>query len=221
MPYSPPNPSPLRSSPLLNQPSLTHRPPPYQLRQDTLTSPHLTLPSTLTAHTSPLTRFAHLIQSINLTILTALSSALHLPASSRFELTHQPSQPSDTALNLIYSPALALKASAPDNTHTDQGTLTSLFCDDWGIQIEADPGADEAAGAKRWAWCEPKPGCALVNVADWLGRASGGVENGGKGAAGLRSSRHRHTQVGDGFRERFFVVAYLRPGKGEGEATQI
>lgn len=160
-------------------------------------------------------------------MLTALSTALHLPPASRFETTHQPSQPSDTALNLIYSPALPLKSSAPDNTHTDQGTLTSLFCEDWGIQIEADPSADESKGEKRWAWCEPKPGCALVNVADWLGRASAGVaEKNSVGAgegkeAALRSSRHRHTQVGDGFKERWFVVAYLRPGKGEGEATQI
>lgn len=34
----------------------------------------------------------------------------------------------------------------------------------------------------------------------------------------LVSCRHRHTQATDGFQERYFVVAYLRPGREKEEA---
>lgn len=132
-------------------------------------------------------------------MLSCLSDGLGLEGESRFEKRHHDDEPSDTALNLIYSPAKPHRADAPNTTHTDTGTLTSLFCEKWGIMIEHPE-------TKVWAFVEPKPGCALVNVADSLQAMSGGK---------LHSCRHCHTQPLDGFQRRYFVVSYLRPEKGE------
>ena len=158
----------------------------------------LSFPAPLDEHAETLKHFSSLCDEVNKEVLARLSDALHLQDASRFENFHREDEPSDTALNLIYSPAKPKRADAPDTTHTDTGTLTSLFCDDWGIMIE-DP------ETKSWAFAEPRPGCALVNIADSLQRLSGDR---------LRSCRHCHTQPADGFRKRYFVVAYLRPEKG-------
>ena len=168
-----------------------------ELRRDDQEKGTLTLPPTLGAHSAQLHAFSQSCHEVNKTLLASLSKSLQPKEPQTFLENHQDSMPSDTALNLIYSPSLPLKSSAPDTTHTDTGTLTSLFCADWGIQIE-DP------KSQTWGFVEPKQGCALVNVADSLQKASEGK---------LRSCRHRHTQPVDGFRERHFVVAYLRPAK--------
>ena len=168
-----------------------------ELRRDDQANGTLSLPPTLADHAEALQSFSSRCHELNKTLVASLSSTLRVDPSQSFLLNHRDSAPSDTALNLIYSPSLSLKSSAPDTTHTDTGTITSLFCADWGIQIEEPE-------TKMWGFVEPKEGCALVNVADALQRASGGK---------LRSCRHRHTQPVDGFRERYFVVAYLRPEK--------
>ena len=169
----------------------------FELPRDKVVSGSLSLPPTLSKHTTQLTSFSTVCHTINTTLLASLSSALNLSGSSRFESHHGNDHPSDTALNLIYSPAKTRLADAPDTTHTDTGTLTSLFCDKWGIQIEHPE-------TKQWSFVEPREGCALVNVADSLQRLSGGR---------LHSCRHRHTQPVDGFEPRYFVVSYLRPQK--------
>lgn len=171
----------------------------FEINRDKTINNSLEYPPILADHKKELEKFSTLCHSVNKSVLSSLSDALKLEGPHRFEMRHCDDRPSDTALNLIYSPAKKRLADAPDTTHTDTGTLTSLFCDRWGIQIEHPE-------TKSWAFVEPKAGCALVNVADSLQALSGDK---------LHSCRHRHTQPVDGFQPRYFLVAYLRPQKDE------
>ena len=61
--------------------------------------------------------------------------------------------------------------------------MTILCSDSWGIKVE-DP------ATKQWGFVEPKPGTGLVNVCDWLDRASKGKKEGvsfGPEGAGVHS----------------------------------
>lgn len=127
-------------------------------------------------------------------MLSCLSDALKLDDVSRFENSHRDDKSSDTAFNIYYAPAKR-KRDGVDTTHTDGGTLTLLFGDHWGIMMEHPE-------TKAWTFVEPRPGCALINVADSLQSLSGNK---------LHSCRHRITQPVDGFQKRYYIVAYLRP----------
>ena len=159
----------------------------------------LVLPKSLQDDAMLLERFSSLCHSVNRTMLSCLSNALELDDASRFENFHHDDRPSETALNIISAPTKRKLADMPDTTHTDGGTLTLLFCDQWGIMLEHPE-------TKAWAFIEPKPGCAVVNVGDSLQSLSGDK---------LHSCRHRVTQPVDGFQKRYYVVSYLRPEKAE------
>ena len=105
--------------------------------------------------------FIWLCLSINKTVLSRLSDGLKLEGSSRFEKSNRDEAPDETAFKLIHAPTKKRAADCSDTTHTDRGTLTILCCDDQGIKLEH-------LETKKWAFCEPKPGCALVNVGDSL-----------------------------------------------------
>lgn len=157
----------------------------------------LVLPPTLKSHTVLLDRFASLCYSINKTMLSCLSDALKLDEVSRFENHHRDDQPSDSALNIYSAPAKGKRIDVPDNTHTDSGSLTLFFGDEWGIEMEHPE-------TKDWAFIEPRPGCGLVNLGDFLQSVSGSK---------LHSCRHRIAQPVDGFQKRYYAVSYLRPQK--------
>ena len=87
------------------------------------------------------------------------------------------------------------------------GTITLLFCDDYTTEVRLSDGSEEGEGGEReqqprWAFVEPKDGCAIVNVADSLQRLSGGV---------LKSRLHRVGQPVRGGGDRYCVLYYLRP----------
>lgn len=168
-----------------------------QILHEELTRGSLILPKPFEDHAKLLERFSSLCHFANTTMLSCLSDALKLEGSSRFESSHRGDKASDTSLKLIYEPMRNKCADWSDNTHTDGGTLTILFCDHWGNRLE-DP------ETKAWTFIEPKPGCALINVADSLQSLSGGK---------LHSCRHGVTQPVDGFQKRYFVASYLRPDK--------
>lgn len=155
----------------------------------------LKLPDPLGTQAELLKHFSVLCLSACQTMLACVSDALELNNAARFEQHHRTSERSDSSLKLVYEPTLTKLADVSDNLHTDSGTFTLLFCEQWGIHAEL-------AGANKWAFTAPMPGCALINVADSLQRLSGGK---------LHSPKHRVTQPTDGFEKRYFIVFYLRP----------
>jgi isopenicillin N synthase-like dioxygenase len=170
-----------------------------QIARDRTIEGTLVLPKTLEDHAVLLERFSSLCHSANQTMLSCLSDALKLDDASRFENSHRDDRPSESALNLIYAPTKIKLSDVADTTHTDSGTLTLLFCDQWGIMMEHPE-------TKAWTFVEPKPWCALINVADFLQSLS---EN------KLHSCRHCVSQPVDGFQRRYYVVSYLRPEKAK------
>ena len=157
----------------------------------------LVLPPALEKHAKLLERFAALCHEANQTMLSRLSDGLQLEGENRFERRHRADQPSDCALSIISAPSKRKRSDWGDTTHTDGGSLTLLFTDHWGIMME-DP------ESKEWTFVEPRPGCALINVADALQELSGGK---------LHSCRHAVTQAVDGVVKRYYVVSFLRPEK--------
>jgi isopenicillin N synthase-like dioxygenase len=146
-------------------------------------------------HTKPLENFISRSHYITLTMLSCLSDALKLENNARFEMSHRDGEPSDSALKLYYELTQANPADIPDNTHTDRGTLTLLFGEQWGLEAEIPE-------TKTWGFVQPKAGYAVVNVADSLQNLSG---------KRLHSCVHRVTQPVPGVQRRHFVVYLLRP----------
>src|SRR5438045_3384577 len=109
-------------------------------------------------------------------ILVALSAALGLEGPARFENCHNEDAPSNCALGMNKYP----KRSKTDlnlghNAHTDVGSITLLFCSEWGLQVLSPK-------TGKWAYVVPLAGYAIVNVADSLRFLSGNR---------LRSCLHR------------------------------
>lgn len=115
--------------------------------------------------------------------------------STDFAEYHRVDQDSDTGLKLVLHPSLAKVSDFQENLHTDSGTITLLFYQDWGVHgFFPDVG--------MWAFTPPMEGCALVNVANALQRISGGR---------FHSPEHRVTQPFDGAKDRYYLSYYLRP----------
>lgn len=169
---------------------------------DELVKGPLQLPAALDDNAELLKRFSELCNSACHTMLSCLSNALELDGASRFENNHRQGEPSDTGLKLIYEPSLEKLADVGDNIHTDSGTFTLLFYDQWGLHIKL-PEAD------RWAFTEARPGCALINIANSLQRLS---------KDRLRSPQHRVIQPTDGFAKRYYISYFLRPEDATKEA---
>ncbi|KAL1861864.1 hypothetical protein Plec18170_000687 [Paecilomyces lecythidis] len=125
-------------------------------------------------------------------LLSSLSDSLGL---ERLEESHREGQPSDTGLKLESVPFEEKLEDVPESEHTDGGTLTLLFCPHYTTEIQM-PGSTE------WAFIEPKPGHAIVNVANSLQKLSKGE---------LHSRLHRVGQPVPGAGKRFCLLYYLRP----------
>ncbi|EXJ72351.1 uncharacterized protein A1O5_04855 [Cladophialophora psammophila CBS 110553] len=140
-------------------------------------------------------RFSKLCHSTCLTVLSSFSDALGLLGDQRFESKHREGEASDSGLKLISEPTLDKLSQVGDNLHTDSGTLTMLFYNQWGLEVEQPDGP-------AWAFTAPVPEYALFNVADSLQRLSG---------LKFHSPKHRVTQTGDGAGERYYISYFLRP----------
>ena len=98
------------------------------------------------------------------------------------------------------------------NVHTDYGTLTLVFAPQWGLQVLSPTGATE----KHWEYVEPRPRCAIVNVADALRFLTHDR---------LRSAVHRVLPLPD--TDRYSVTYFLRPSDdveitdGEGKVHNV
>lgn len=82
--------------------------------------------------------------------------------------------------------------------HTDIGSLTLLFVKQWGLQVFSPR-------KQAWEYVEPKPGHAIVNVADSLRFLSGHK---------LRSALHRVIPYQGMQEERFSIAYFLGPEDG-------
>ena len=165
--------------------------------RDKMAQKNLVLPDPLRDCSELLERFSACCDMALQTMLSCLSDALELDRANRFENSHRIGEPSDCGLLLVSQPCKSKLTDVTDSTHTDTGSLTLLFCEQWAVQIELPE-------TKQWAFVEPKPGHALINVADKVQSLSGNR---------LYSCRHRVTQPIDGFQKRYFAVYYLRPEK--------
>lgn len=134
------------------------------------------------------------------TIMSCLSDALHLDGSSRLEMSHRDGEPTNTTLVLLHYPKNNDQNNVGHNKHTDIGSLTLLFSDQWGLQV-VDPVTN------GWTFVQPRPGYAVINVGDSLRFLSG---------KRLNSCLHRVIPVNGGCQEedRYSIAYFLRPESG-------
>jgi len=137
---------------------------------------------------------------IGLEILIALSNVLGMEGDMRFESFHNKNAPSNCALGLNMYPKRSNNGpNLGHNAHTDVGSITLLFCSDWGLQVQSQE-------PKKWAYVTPREGHAIVNVADSLRFLSG---------SRLRSCLHRvvpHARSSED-RPRYSFAYFLRPDR--------
>jgi isopenicillin N synthase-like dioxygenase len=121
-----------------------------------------------------------------------------LPPEERFETFHQMSEDSNSVLVLLrypYVPHAEQSKIVGHNKHTDIGSITVLFTDQWGLQVMA-------ADSQRWEFVAPRPGCAIINIGDSLRFLS---------QKKLRSCLHRVVPVDGQTSDRYTIAYFLRP----------
>ncbi|KAI1335854.1 Clavaminate synthase-like protein [Xylariaceae sp. FL0016] len=149
------------------------------------------------------------------TLLDRLSNAMGLKGEQSLNRFHRSDCPSKSALAFLhYIPTDPTGENAGHNMHTDYGTLTLVFAPQRGLQalVPRTPGKTELA----WQHVEPRPGCAIVNVADALRFLTHDR---------LRSAVHQvHPLPGQ---DRYSVTYFLRPSDdteivdGEGQHINV
>lgn len=133
--------------------------------------------------------------NITMQIITRLSDQFNLIGEHRFESHHRDDVESTSTLSLFKYP----KQDSPSldglghNSHTDIGTLTLLFSEQWGLQVFSSE-------VQRWLFIAPKPLHAMVNVGDTLRFLSGNK---------LWSSIHRVIPIGARQEEHRYSIAYF------------
>jgi isopenicillin N synthase-like dioxygenase len=133
-------------------------------------------------------------QHITQTMLSCLSSGLKLQDTSCLEHKHRSCEPSNTTLVLLSYPPNMDDHNIGHNKHTDIGSLTLLFSNQWGLQVVTPEG-------KRWTSVQPKPGHAIINVGDSLRFLSG---------KRLKSCLHRVVPLNP-TEHRYSIAYFLRP----------
>ncbi|KAJ6437220.1 hypothetical protein O9K51_10191 [Purpureocillium lavendulum] len=127
-------------------------------------------------------------------ILDCLSDCLRLRGAARLDAHHRDDARSKSTLYFLhYPPGARNRGEVGQNMHTDIGSLTLLFAPQWGLQV-----ASPVTGA--WEYVEPRPGCAVVNVADTLRFLSN---------RRFRSALHRVLPLGGVQHEDRYSVSYF------------
>ncbi|KAF4825455.1 2-oxoglutarate-dependent dioxygenase gloE [Colletotrichum siamense] len=134
------------------------------------------------------------------TLLTRLSDAVGLEGKERFEEYHPDDIPSKSTLFFLHHPvsdALQDKTARGHNAHTDVGSFTLLFNEQPGLQVVSPTTND-------WEYVAPKPGHAIINVADTLRFMS---------KRRFRSAMHRVLPHGNKMsQDRYSTAYFLRAG---------
>ncbi|KAK6354059.1 hypothetical protein TWF730_008477 [Orbilia blumenaviensis] len=169
-----------------------------EIPRDDIFDQNKPLPPAFQLDSATVKRFIGSSHEMAHTILGQLSKSLWPGSEAWLEEKHRIGEKSKSSLKVYRGPALARRVDVGDNTHTDGGSLTLLYTNKWGTQVELP-------WNKEWAWIEAKPEHAIVNVGDTLQALSGGK---------LYSCRHRVSQPVDGFEERWAVTYFFRPEDG-------
>ncbi|KAI1840868.1 hypothetical protein JX265_009777 [Neoarthrinium moseri] len=122
------------------------------------------LPDVVTTHLDEFQQLQNSAHYILLSLLECLSYVAVVQDQDRYELYHPSEQTSKTSLLFLHYPADdASEHIEPrgHNSHTDAGTLTFLFVESPGLQVLSPKTND-------WEYVTPKPGHAIINVADTL-----------------------------------------------------
>lgn len=153
------------------------------------------IPEGLKTSASVIESFIETSHQTTRTLLAHLSSALSLPHLADF---HHDDQPNDCGLKIEAVHMVEKLEDVPPSEHTDNGTITLLYCPEFTTEVRIP-------GTESWGFIIPKPGHAIVNVANSLQTLSNGE---------LLSCLHRVGQPAPGAKKRFCVLYYLRPDTG-------
>ena len=127
-------------------------------------------------------------------LLDRLSDGLNLQGDERLETHHRDDAFCKSTLYFLhYPPGTENLNEVGQNMHTDIGSLTLLFAPQWGLQV-----VTSTTGA--WEYVEPRPGHAIINVADTLRFLSG---------KRLRSALHRVLPLGGVQQEDRYSISYF------------
>lgn len=135
---------------------------------------------------------------IAIQLLSSLSDGLGFEDSERFEAFHTDREDSNSTLVLLKYPYIdpaARNKQVGHNKHTDIGSITVLFTDQWGLQVMR-PGCD------KWEYVEPRSSCAIINVGDSLRFLS---------QKKLLSCLHRVVPAEGSAADRNTIAYFLRP----------
>ena len=132
---------------------------------------------------------------ITKTMLACLSNALGLKGSARFENSHRNGHKSNSTLAMFRYILTDMSGECVGHQkHTDIGSLTLLFSEQWGLQVQPP-------GTTKWEFVAPRPGHAIINVGDSLRFASGHI---------LQSCIHQVVPM-DVAENRYSIAYFLRP----------
>ena len=152
------------------------------------------LPAAVKARSELFESFIGLSHFVNKTLLENLSDLASLDGCTRFEEHHRDEKPSNTTLVLLHYPKQGLDDGMGHNKHTDIGSITLLFTEQWGLQLQR-PGSTE------WEFVAPRDGHAIINIGDSLRFLSGKL---------FSSCLHRVIPVAAD-EDRYSIAYFLRP----------
>ena len=154
-------------------------------------------PPVIDAYVASLRTFTTAISSAISIILTQLSKSLSLPELSTLNLAHRGHLPSSDLIRLLkYHKQPSTQQGSSHIPHTDLGSLTFLFTEQYGLQIYNEEDA-------TWRYVQPRAGCATVNIGDSLSVLTNKA---------LKSCRHRVKALpGQALETRYSFAYFLRP----------
>ncbi|KAJ3159268.1 hypothetical protein HDU86_001871 [Geranomyces michiganensis] len=158
---------------------------------------HLPLPPSVTKDAKNVKLFERFVESshlVNSTILARLSEALNLAGDDQLLNFHRDREATNTTLVLLRYPGQhSHEENVGHNKHTDIGSLTLLFAEQWGLQVVSPE-------RNTWEFVRPRDGHAIINVGDSLRFLSKNR---------LFSCLHRVIPVDD--QDRYSIAYFLRP----------
>lgn len=165
--------------------------------QNELAEKRVQLPNLVRDNLELFESFVSLCYHVLRTLLSSLSDALKLEDTARLENYHRDGELSTTNLVLLHYPQNASPRHSGQIQHTDVGSLTLLFIEQWGLQVLIPE-------TKEWTFIQPRGGHGVVNIGDALRFLSG---------KRLKSCLHRVVPPSGWYQKesRYSIAYFLRP----------